>query len=214
MHFEQFIELDKEQVEELKQTKYNITRNSSKKEISDALEVITIHLFAILTGNLYKFDHNLFQVQDRFNSDNYGPLIYIDNDRSQWNHSPAKFKQWVTLNPFLEFCKFPARIGHKILLLRSGNDYDITLGEFIYEVSSLIFEPEMKNHGLFSKEEAVTLNRNVDFIANMIDKCLESHPYDDVLIPEPWDTPDIFNFQDIFKNVNDYSIINNKALNN
>lgn len=197
--FKLFTEMEENDIESWKDTFFNINRTSSEESIIYATEIITAQLFTLLTGNLKKFDHNLFITTAKYNSSFHGPFNYIDNDRAQWDISPAYNRKFYPLNPYKEICKFPERIAHRILLLRPGNKRKITLGSYLFNITKTLFRPNMKNGKLFTSTQAQILDTNVRFIAEMIDSCLAKHPRESVFIPEYWKQPQIYdNIEELF----------------
>ena len=184
--------MDMEDVKYWKQNLSNIQADSPPERIEMVLELLTAQLFALLTGNLNKFDHNLFVAAERNDYSAMGPFIYIDNDRSQWDYTTARSKKLYPVNPWREFCKFPKRIAHRILLLRPGNPRNLTLGGYLTDIASQVFQPHMKNGELFNAAQGIVLDKNIEFVASIIDECLARHPPDHVFIPEPWSQPEVF----------------------
>ena len=66
----------------------NIQRNSPLKLKFYALENVALNMFCILTGNLIKFDHNVYiQRTESDERRTYGAFLYIDNDRATFRHT-------------------------------------------------------------------------------------------------------------------------------
>ena len=182
-----------EEVLEVRETWFNVNSRSPVEERRKAVEILSIHLYSLLVGNLKKFDHNLFRALGRNGSHPLdGPYVYIDNDRSQWKKKIPKLKGMEDLNPMAIICKFPERIAHRILLLRSGNKANKghSLGQFISSLSERVFDRIMYNVPMFSLEERHVMDKNIDYVASMIDECVALHGAENVFVKEPWPQPE------------------------
>lgn len=182
-----------EEIEEIKREWFDITVHSPYEKKRKALEIISIHLYSMIVGNLKKFDHNLFRALGTHGTHKTdGPYIYIDNDRSQWKRRTEKLGSLREINPMAEICKFPLRIAQRILLLRTNNPANggNTLGSSIYKLARTVYTPAMKNGDVFTRTEKSTIDENIDYIANMIDECVWRHGVENVFIPEPWPQPE------------------------
>ena len=171
----------------MKKNYFTITNNSPKEEISIALEIISVHLYAMIIGNLRKFDHNLFLAYHEKTFQN-GQFIYIDNDRSQWALSTYKLLKKQKINVLKKLCIFPTRIARNILLLRpenSENNSSQTLSFFIKQLAKIY---HLKNEHLFNNQEAVILEMNIGYLADIIDNCVAQYGVD-IFINEPWPDP-------------------------
>lgn len=180
-----------EQLEEVIGQFFNITSHSPKEEIETAMEIMSIHMFSIIVGNLRKFDHNLFKALSREDESTGGPFIYIDNDRSQWKTKARKLGELKKgLNPMSKICKFPKYLSERILLLRTKNPNNggLSLGSSLHSISEKIYG-KLKNGPLFTKDEGSVIDNNIDFIASMIDNCVVMYGFENVLIEEPWPQP-------------------------
>lgn len=158
------------------------------------MEIMSIHMFSVIVGNLRKFDHNLFQAKGKYDHKIEGPYIYIDNDRSQWQTKSQKLKELKSgINPMSKICKFPKYLSERILLLRTGNSNNQgkTLGYNLLSISDKVYN-HLKNGPLFTKEEKYIIDANIDFIASMIDECVLLHGFDYVFIEEPWPQPHLY----------------------
>lgn len=165
----------------------NITRNSNPADIEWALELITGHMFGILVGTLSRFRHN----QHFFvNPDTHfrGPMIYIDNDRSQWDHTPHDIAKG---NPLQDFCIFPERLSKRIMMLSSVG---ITLGDILMKISD-IYKPNMKEGPLFTSSMRRQLQSNINWLAKAIRRCISERGEEAVLIPEYWESTSYDNFK-------------------
>merc|ERR1712137_1171147 len=99
-------------------------------------------------------------------------------------------------NPWTQFCKFPATIAHRILFWRQGNPRGATLGNLIYNLTSQVVEPYMRDTELFTESQANVLDDNVEFVAEMLDYCINTFGEKNVLIPETWPQPTLFKYID------------------
>lgn len=179
------IETD-EELQNIRDTWFNITSSSPPEETFRPLEVIAIHMYSMIVGNLFKFDHNLFLAMD---GQREGQFIYIDNDRSQWSRKISKLVELDKWKGLAVVCKFPQRISHRILFFRDSNTQtEYTIGAAVLNLAQK-YETTMHNIPLFTEEEAVALNANVEYLATVISYCIKQHGVENVLIPEPWPQP-------------------------
>src|SRR3990167_9920846 len=167
---------------------FAVNSTSSFEVRQTALEIVSIHMFSIIVGNLKKFDHNLFRAINE-NLNTQGPFIYIDNDRSQWIRRSEKSSDLKGMNAITKICKFPKAVSQRIRFLRPSNpkNKENTLGTHILKMASIF--TDFKNGPLFTFEEAVILDTNVEYLASIIDDCVKQYGEDNVLIPETWPLP-------------------------
>lgn len=180
-------ELTKEEVKELAAGRMNITRDSDKKAIEWALENITAHMFGVLIGSLTRFRHNQhFLKMSAFTK---GPMIYIDNDRAQWRHYAHDIDDGLPLN---EFCIFPKALAERVLMLSATH---IRLGDILIRISE-IYRPYFREFPLFTPAMAHQLQKNIHWLADCIQTCINTKGEEAVLIPEYWksDTVNPFDF--------------------
>lgn len=151
------------------------------------LENISANIFAMLTNNFKRFGHNLFlQVIADKNGDvvEYGPFIFIDNDRSKWTY-PLYSKGKVPENPeeqaLATFCKFPKNIARRFLLLEKLKPKGITLGSLVWDATSVYNIP---SGTLFTHDEAAILDSYVEYVTSIIHSCLNRYPTEDVFFNE------------------------------
>lgn len=165
-----------------------ITPDAPPAEIEWALELVTGHMFGILVGTLSRFRHNQHYFVNPYTKER-GPMIYIDNDRSQWDHTPHDIAKG---NPLEEYCIFPKKLSQRIMMLRSSK---VSLGDILLKISD-IYKDTMKEGPLFTNSMKVQLQKNIKWLATAINNCVEKHGEDKVLIPEHWEssTYDDFNF--------------------
>ena len=174
---------------------FNVTNDSLKDDIEWAMENIAVNLFAILMGNTQKFRHSVFIMKStKSGRDVYGPLLYIDNDRSSWQKDIFKKKVHKD-HPITKICKFPKKIATRILLLdqfhsSNINDYQntqdrVSLGKLVKECAD---NAGLRTGNLFTDNEAYWLDERVHFIAKAINECVHLHGVDYVFIDEPWTT--------------------------
>lgn len=176
-----------------------------------AVEILAVHMYAMVVGNLHKFDHNLFAAVSR-DGKTTGPFVYIDNDRSQWRWKFYRTK-WIKegINPMARICKFPTRIAHRILFYRTANVKNnngapagpplpaalvLTWGLTGYTLGRLMMALEEEkvydnfiNGPLWTPKEAAVLDANIDYMASMIDRCVRIHGADEVFLDESWPQP-------------------------
>jgi hypothetical protein len=151
-------------------------------------------MFAILTNNFSRFGHNLFiqtRVSPHTKATEYGPFIYLDNDRSSWKYNvtkKGKIPSDPLEHPLAKFCKFPKQIAQRILILNElqQKDTTISLGKLVYWATSTY--QDVPSGPVFTLEEAAMLDYYLDYIAIGIQHCLNSHPEEEVLFLEPWST--------------------------
>ncbi len=167
----------------------NVTysRNTAE-EVKRSLEIITVHMFAILVGNLGKFGHNVFVLQRQAKAKDfgveYGPFFYVDNDRSKWDSDVISRGKVEDDNLITTICKFPRSIALRLLLLDSSVSAS-TLGDLVLEATSH-YNRFITTSPLFRPENAKVLNRNAAFLTSTIRSCVQQYGVDEVLIPEPW----------------------------
>ena len=157
-----------------------------KEKNARAVEVLSVHIYAMLVGNLKKFDHNLFMAKSRDGLTD-GPFVYIDNDRSNWAKNIQSNKHIVDkLNPFDIICKFPSKIGKKLEYFSEMNAKGGKgLGSYLLEISEIF--SDLKFGRAFDKFQANIIDQNVDFLAKSIRRCIAKYGEDEVYIDEDWD---------------------------
>ena len=164
--------------------KFNISKDSPEHEITWVLENVAINMFTILVGNISKFSHSFFVPEKDVGSFGVsGPIIYIDNDRSEWNSDIFRRGVIKNTHPLGIFCKFPKNIAMRIIL--GDGRYGFTIGDILLESTSYI-EDVMKEKSLFSSLQAKYLDQRVSFLRYIIETCIIHNGIDNVLIPEPW----------------------------
>ena len=176
------------------ESRFNLSPEQTSKEqiqkTSNALEIISAHLFSFLVGNLNKFDHNLFIAKY---GQITGPFVYIDNDRSQWNFPIYQKIKTDPIEAMRSICIFPKRISERILLLRSANHLNNkgrTLSKILMQMNDEIYRGFSET--FFKLKDSLALESNVNYIADIIDQCVYERGIDNVLIEEPWPSPLFF----------------------
>jgi len=181
-------ELSVSEVNALAEGRMNISRHSPPEQIEWALELVTGHLYGILIGTLTRFRHNqhFFLYPD---TGRRGPMIYIDNDRAQWDSLARDIRK---PNPLQRFCVFPKGLSERIMMLASTHH---TLGDILLRISDF-YQPTMMEGPLFTAPMKLQLQRNIRWITQAIQMCIEKHGEEAVLIPEHWDSSsyDSFHF--------------------
>lgn len=148
------------------------------------MENVAVNLFAILTNNFSRFGHNLF-VQVGPNNE-FGPFIFIDNDRSKWKYDlrdRKKVPKKAADHPLATFCKFPKQIARRLLLLDALAEDGISLGKLVYLAISNY--EDVPSGPIFTLTQADFLDLNASYIVEIINICLDKHPEKDVLFDEP-----------------------------
>jgi hypothetical protein len=198
----------------------NLSVSSNASHIHWALETVAINLFGAMTNYMNRFMHNVFTLRDRTDSID-GPFAYLDNDRASW-HEPSfdasksnadQHELAHANNRMLQYCRFPASIAERILLLRPGPHHRassttpsstvdtsnaFTLGRLILDtvraaVPPLHWPNSVWNRQWFTAHNASVLDANVEHWAQAIELCLatksrsttDTH-YEQVLVREPW----------------------------
>merc|ERR1719378_187244 len=144
--FVRFGRINETEVYDLKNTYFNVTNESDREDIDRVLEVVTVHLFCMLTGSFSRLDHNLFYAMPRrgMRGDS-GPFIYIDNDRSRWSHTTLKSSHELERDgPASKFCRFPEGVIRRLMIMQRGGDKSRTLGHQVYSAARLY--PPPKDH--------------------------------------------------------------------
>ena len=179
-------ELSQAEITRLGERMEAINRNSRPEDIEWAMELVTGHMFGILVGTLSRFRHNqhFFLNPETFKR---GPMIYIDNDRSQWGHMPHDIAKG---NALQQYCRFPEKLSKRILMLSSTG---ITLGDILMKISD-IYSDSMKEGPLFTLSMRKQLQRNINWLAKSIYDCIKLHGEEVVLIPEHWESSSYDNF--------------------
>lgn len=197
--FVKFEEVDSlQRLDEVKAEFFNVTNadqktKEGKQAAVKAVEILAVHMYAMVVGNLHKFDHNLFAAVSK-DGKTTGPFVYIDNDRSQWRWKFYRTK-WIKegINPMARICKFPTRIAHRILFYRTANTKNnngYTLGRLMMALEQENVYENFINGPLWTPREATVLDANIDYMAAMIDRCVRLHGADQVFLDESWPQPD------------------------
>lgn len=202
--FVDFFHLTEERIAELKEERFTLTSASSPEKIRFALENVAVNMFAIITNNYNRFNHNLFIMlrPDGAYPDmiEYGPFIYLDNDRSKWRYHPIEEGKIEEVNAFNQFCVFPRSIARRLLLLRPGHASSsiaekagssgrtglekTTFGTLLHDVSSIY---DGLYHGeLFTLEQAAYMDGAVEVLTDAITSCVDKYGEENVLFDEPW----------------------------
>ena len=176
-----------------------ITNQSPKEEIEWAMENVAVNLFALLMGNTKKFSHSVFimaregerregeggEGEGEGGRREYGPLLYIDNDRSIWSKNLMKRTVFYD-HPIAKICRFPRSIAEKVLLLYSKRNEGISLGGIVQQCASAY--PSLFSSPLFTDVEVDRLNKRVNYIASSIIECIHLHGIDSVFIDDPYNS--------------------------
>lgn len=179
------LSMEKEDILELNREKFNISRASSTSAISWVLENVAINMFTILMGNPQKFSHSIFALQRDISKSAkiFGPLVYVDNDRSSWDNDIFKRGMLNADHPLGIFCKFPMETAVRILSVNESSSF--TVGKLILDSVSH-YSSTFKEKPLFTVDNAKWLDQRVFFLRDTIKKCIHNHGAENVLFPEPW----------------------------
>jgi len=192
---------------------------SSPQDVRWGLETVALNLFGALTNYMNRFNHNVFVYRDALDTLD-GPYVYLDNDRAKFgepafnNASDPKHELAYANNRMLRYCKFPASIAERLLVLRpddrSTHDqlatllsedelsitplHRFTLGELMLDTIEARYRPlhwaaDTINRSWFTSHNASVADRNVEHWARAIDICLSMPQARDrasVLLREPW----------------------------
>jgi len=172
------------ELEQLRQTRFNITSNSSAAHVHYALENMQLFMFQILTGYVAKYGHNIYQFRTGVDNEIAGMLFYLDNDRAQWRR-PADSAWAINKrnNSMTYLCKFPKTLTERLMLLDASQTD--TLGAIVYRIAHRF---HTRNDPYFAEQDAKVLNINVRIITYAVYSCIQRYGVENVLIPEPWPT--------------------------
>ena len=126
------------------------------------MENVSVNLFALLTNNFYRFDHNLFLQVGK--NGGLGPLLFIDNDRSRWKYDLRKNGRvpfHAEDHPLATFCKFPRNLVTRLKLLKAVESEGLSLGKLVYLATS-VYDPP--SGPIFTLQEAKHLDSTVSYI--------------------------------------------------
>lgn len=202
--FIDFFHLTEEEVVELKKERFTLGPDSPPGALRFALENVAVNMFAVITNNYNRFNHNLFimlRPDDTFPDEiEYGPFIYLDNDRSKWRYHPIEEGKIQEVNPFNQFCVFPRNIARRLMLLRPGHASSsvaekagesgraalekTTVGSLLHDVSSIY--GGLYHGELFSIEQAVFMDGAIEVLTDAIAQCVDRYGEENVLLEEPW----------------------------
>mmetsp|Transcript_8916 Transcript_8916/g.36825 ORF Transcript_8916/g.36825 Transcript_8916/m.36825 type:complete len:485 (+) Transcript_8916:162-1616(+) len=168
---------------------FNITRESPKAAQVLALENVAVNMFSVLTGNRKKFSHSVFISYKRnpHGAKVYGPLLYIDNDRSNWySNSDTLIRHTFKENhPLTEICRFPESIALRLLALRYSPH---SVGD-IAKRSTDVYS-EMYESPILTQRQVDNINNLADFLTDAVEACIHRYGVDSVLIPLELDGED------------------------
>eukprot|EP01094_Clydonella_sp_ATCC50884_P010448 TRINITY_DN2010_c1_g1_i1.p2 TRINITY_DN2010_c1_g1~~TRINITY_DN2010_c1_g1_i1.p2 ORF type:complete len:220 (-),score=71.85 TRINITY_DN2010_c1_g1_i1:347-1006(-) len=193
-----------------------VSRTSAPERIHRALESVQFFMFQMMTGGVGKWDHNMYVMKrhcdidprcevhptpssdevlgiegldrpdelDMLNMDEYGLLLYIDNDRASWRHTIQKHYGYNdTHNPLWEVCRFPERLARRFILFAKSHELERSLGQLMRTTTQWV---DTIHNPLISPRSQVNIDESVLFIAQIIQRCIDRHGLEKVLIPEPW----------------------------
>lgn len=187
---------------------------SSPEQIKRTLEIVTVHMFAILVGNMGKFGHNVFILQRNDAGKDYGvefgPFFYVDNDRSKWSSDVISSRKVKPDDLITKVCKFPRSVALKMLNLDSSMSA-VTLGSLVLE-ASLHHDRFLVSSPIFTAEQAKVLDKNAAFLTSAIRSCIQQYGVDQVLIEEPWSVSytDTFSADPIFSRLSSHFLLPRK----
>lgn len=183
-----FRKMSSSDVEVLKRTVFNVSKDSSYEELRVALENVAVYMVNLLGGYPPKLDHNAYMMHPKGQRSVDGPFVYIDNDRTSWKHRTT-METWDIKNddPICQLCKFPKSIVDRIYSLHTSKRvrHNATLSHVLLSLSEQMY-PDLPNGPLMMASNTTHLDGNVAWIMHCIDGCVKEHGAENVVIPEPW----------------------------
>ena len=145
-----------------------------------------MNLFAILTNNFGRFGHNLFiQTRKKDAGTEYGPFIFIDNDRSKWKYDlieKGKVPKNPKDHPLATFCKFPKDIANRLIILDYLKNDGLSVGKLVLAATRVY--QDVPSGTIFDETQAKYLDLNVQYITDILYHCLSKHSEEDLIFQE------------------------------
>ena len=128
------------------------------------------------------------------NGEENGPIIYNNLLVSKCENQDFGS---IYDHPFAKFCKFPKRIGERLLSLRNYERF----GEVVL-ASTKIYQ-DFPSKPFLTESCFARLNSATQFFIEIIEYCIEENDYENVMISDVWE----YNFNYIEKVTNLFSAL-------